>query len=93
MEGGDEVEQGEDTPFAQSVQDLVNARNGELSEGADGIYLLAVARDSNASVFLRKIYHGSRVRQSGVLDEPGRKVTVIRLGGRWRGRCQAERES
>ena len=45
-------EQGEDASFAQRVQDLVDAGDGGLSEGADDVELLLVNRDENASVFL-----------------------------------------
>ena len=42
VEGGDQVEKGENAAFAQGVQDLVDARDGKLSEGADGVQLLVV---------------------------------------------------
>ena len=39
VEGGDQVEKGENAAFAQGVQDLVDAGDGKLSEGADGCLL------------------------------------------------------
>ena len=37
-----QVEKGENAAFAQGVQDLVDAGDGKLSEGADGVQLLVV---------------------------------------------------
>ena len=42
VEGGDQVKKGKNAAFAQGVQDLVDARDGKLSEGADGVQLLVV---------------------------------------------------
>ena len=52
VEGGAEVEQGEDPSFAQGVEDLVDAEDGGLSEGANGAQLLTIDGDAGASIFL-----------------------------------------
>ena len=50
VEGGDQVEQGKNTAFAQGVEDLIDAGVGELFEGADGVQLLIVDGDGEASI-------------------------------------------
>ena len=50
VEGGDEVEQGKYASFTQGIEDLVDAGDEELSEGADGVQLLVV--DGDASILL-----------------------------------------
>ena len=46
VEGGDGIEQGKDASFTQGIEDLVDAGDGELSERADGIQLLAIHGDA-----------------------------------------------
>lgn len=50
VKGRHEVEQGEYKLFSQEIEDFVDARDEELSEGADGVELLRVDRSSNVSV-------------------------------------------
>ena len=59
VEGGDQVEKGKNVAFAQGVQDLVDAGDGKLSEGADGVQLLVVDGFSDASILLRNADHGA----------------------------------
>ena len=76
MEGGDEVEQGKCASFTQGIEDLVDAGDGELSEGADGIQLLIIYGDADASILLGDGYHGAGIRRSRMLDETGGKRLV-----------------
>ena len=48
--------------FAQGVQDLVDAGDGKLTEGADGVQLLVVDGDSDASILFRNGDHGAGIR-------------------------------
>ena len=81
VEGGNQVEQGEDAAFAEGVENLVDAGDGELSEGADGVQLLVVNGDADASVFLRYGDHGAGVGGGGALDQDVGQV-LVEDGGR-----------
>lgn len=70
------LNRGKVASFSQGIEDLVDARDGELSEGADWVELLVVDRNSDADIFVRNRYHRGGVRRSGVLDEVGRQVLV-----------------
>ena len=86
VEGGDQVENGENAAFAQGVQDLVDAGDGKLSEGADGVQLLVVDGDPDASILLGDGDHGAGVGRSGMLDQAGGQVLVkdgVRLFGEY----------
>ena len=47
--------------FAQGVQDLVDAGDGKLSEGADGVQRLVVDGYSDASILFRNGDHGAGI--------------------------------
>ena len=86
VEGGDQVEEGENTAFARGVQDLVNAGDGKLSEGTDGVQLLVVDGDPDAAILFRDSDHGAGVGRSGMLDQAGGQVLVmdgVRLFGEY----------
>ena len=51
MERRHKVEQGEDASFAQRIEGLVDAGNGELGERAYGVELLVVHRDRTLPYF------------------------------------------
>ena len=52
MAGGDEIDPGEDASFAQGVGGLVDVGDGKFSWGADGVQLLRIGGDADASIFL-----------------------------------------
>ena len=62
MERRHKVKQEEAASFAQRVEDLVDAEDGELGERAYGVELFVVHRDPNATFFLRYGDHGVGVR-------------------------------
>ena len=76
MERENQVEQGEGATFAQGVENLVDAGDGELSEGAGGVQLLVGNGDPDASVFFRYGDHVTEVGGGGVLDQAGGQVLV-----------------
>ena len=76
VERGDEVEQERDAPFAQGIEDLVNAGDGESSEGADGVQLLVVDGDVDASILLGGDNHWAGIWSSGMPDEAGGQILV-----------------
>ena len=53
MERRNQVEHGKHPFLAQTVQDLVHARDGQLVEAADVVEVLVVDGDPNASRLLR----------------------------------------
>ena len=61
VERGDQVEEGENAPFSQKIEDLVDARDGELSEGARGIQLPRVDGDADTRP-VRVGDHGAGLR-------------------------------
>ena len=76
VEGGDEVAQGKYASVAQGSNDLVNAGDGGLSEGPDGVQLLVVDGDADASILPGNGYHWAGVWRSGMPDEAGGQVLI-----------------
>ena len=76
VERGYQVEQEEDASFSQGIEDIVDAVDGELSEGADCVNLLVVGRNPDVAVFLRNRYHRAGVRGDRMLDEASGQVLV-----------------
>ena len=71
MEGGDEIEQGEDASFAQRVQDVVDVANGPLSEGADDVELLVVVRDICPKINPYEYKHDWNSSEKAKTQRPG----------------------
>ena len=71
---------------AESVEDFVDSRNGELAKNTEFVQLLEVDRDADVVRFLHDDYHWIRPWRCGVLDETrGEELVQIRvhfLGGR-----------
>ena len=76
VERGYWVEQGEHPSFSQGIEDLVDAGDGKLSEGADSVKLFVVDRNPDVAVFLRYRYHRAGVREGRMLDEASGQVLV-----------------
>ena len=76
-----EVEQGEDAAFSYAVEDLVDAGDGQLAQGADGVKLFVVGGYSNVGVFLGNGDHRAGVWRSGVLDQADSQILVEHIVG------------
>ena len=76
MERRNQVEQRKHPSLAQRVQDLLNARDGQLAEAADFVNFFVVDGDRNASRLLRDDHQRARLRRGKVLDQACRGVLV-----------------
>lgn len=63
------IEQGEDAPVVQGVEDFVHAGGGELAKGPDGVERLVVGRHPSIAAFLGDGEYGAGVRSTRVLGE------------------------
>ena len=63
------VEQGKHAFFSQGIKDIVDAGDGELAQGADGVMLLVVHCYPGVAIILGNGDHGAGVRRGRVLNE------------------------
>ena len=81
MEQRHEIKQGEDAALSEGVEDLIDAGDGQLAQGVDGVKPLVVHGYSNVAVFLGNGEHRAGVWGSGVLDQAGNQVLVEHSAG------------
>ena len=70
------IGQGEDATLSKGIEDLIDAGDEQLAQGADGAKPFVVHGFSNIAVFLGNGDHRAGVRRIGVLDQVGSQIFV-----------------